>query len=417
MAGLSILHAADLHLGGPVAAPDPAMEPLAGSARTDSLERLVELSQQRKVELVLLAGDVFHAPEPPLAAMMALEKALAAWREMGARVFIAPGNHDPWLPGGVWESWEAGEGLTIFSPQPHGMALDADGPWLAGAAHASAGETRDLASALPPPPDQRPGLALVHANLASANSAGVHEPYAPANLSHLIAGPFALWALGHIHIGQQVNEHPRVVYAGTPQGAHLGETGPKGAWLHRLEGAALSSEFAPLSPLEFYDLKLDDLLRVNTPRALMERARAGLPAQASPWPVERCACLTLSGPSPLWRAVRDEGPGALAGLIKQELGLAGLVLETSGLGPAQDPAALAQGEDVLARMLGLIQRAEDDEAVLAKLEQELAPGLHPEQRRLSQQERREWLRGLLAEARWRAMGGLLQGGPENGDAA
>ena len=117
----------------------------------------MELSRRRGVGLVLLAGDVFHAPDPPLGARLALEKALAAWREMGARVFIAPGNHDPWLPGGVWPSWPQGEGLTIFSPQAQGVDLAEHGLWVAGAAHASADESRDLSQALPPPALGTPG--------------------------------------------------------------------------------------------------------------------------------------------------------------------------------------------------------------------------------------------------------------------
>ncbi|MCF8032959.1 MAG: DNA repair exonuclease [Desulfarculaceae bacterium] len=406
---MNILHAADLHLGGPVAAPDPALENIAAQARATGLERLVELSQQRRAGLVLLAGDVFHSPTPPLSAVFALEKALAAWGEMGARVAIAPGNHDPWLPGGVWESWQPSEHVTIFAPAPGGMALGEDGPWLAGAAHASPAESRDLAAALPPPPGSRPGLAVLHANLASANAAGVHEPYAPAKLSQMIAAPFALWALGHIHIGQELSAHPRVLYAGTPQGAHLGETGPKGAWLHRLEGASVSSEFVPLALLEFYDLRLDDLARVASPAALVERVRAELPAVATARPCQRCLRLSLAGPSPLWEALRAQGPEALASLLRSELGLAGLVLGARALGPAIDPAELAARDDVLGRALSLLARAEGDDEFLAELTGEMGKGLHPDQARLERAERVARLRGLLPEARWLLVGGLHPG--------
>jgi hypothetical protein len=417
VAKLSILHAADLHLGGPVAAPEPALEDLAAGARSEALERLVELSRQRKVGLVFLAGDVFHSPAPPLAAVLALQKALAVWRDMGAQVFIAPGNHDPWLPGGVWESWEKTQGLTIFGPQARGVDVAERGLWVAGAAHNSPAETRDLAAALPPPPSGRVGLAVLHANLASAKSDIAHEPYAPASLPALLSGPFALWALGHIHIPQELSQHPRVLYAGSLQGAHLGETGPRGAWLLTVDGAVTQAEFAPLAPLEYYDLALAGLERVETPAALVAQVRPHLEGPPSPWPTTRCLRLGLAGPSPLWPALRREEPGALAAILKQELGVAGLVLDADGLCPPADPAALAQRPDVLGRALVLIDQAQNDQELLAALDEELAPSLHPDQRNLPPAQRREWLRGLLDEARWLILGGLYNSGPEHGDAA
>lgn len=417
MSTTRILLAADLHLGGPVAAPDAALENQAAQAREQSLERLLELSRRQGVGLVLLPGDVFHAPDPPLGAVLALQKALDAWEQMGARVFIAPGNHDPWLPGGVWESWPAGPGLTIFGPRAQGVELAEEGLWVAGMAHASERESRDLSQLLPPPPPGRTGLAVLHANIASAPKPGAHEPYAPASLQNLLTGPFALWALGHIHIPQELSPHPRVLYAGTPQGAHLGESGPKGAWLLELAGGALSAQFAPLAPLVFHDLVLDDLMGLESPAALVARLREKMEAPASPWPQEHCLRLKLAGPSPLWRMLGREEPQDVAASLKREMGLDGLVLDLNSLCPPADPEALAARPDVLGRTLALIAQAQEDPELLAALERELAGSLHPDQRRLLPEERRAWLAGLLEEGRALALRGLWQGGPDNGDAA
>jgi exonuclease SbcD len=417
MADLRILVAADLHLGGPVAAPDVDLESSAGRAREKSLERLVELSRQHSVSLVLLPGDVFHAPEPPLGAILALQKALAAWREMGARVFISPGNHDPWLPGGLWENWPETKGLTVFGTEAQGIELPEQGLWVAGMAHSSEQESNDLSWLLPPPPPGRTGLAVLHANLSGAPKPGKHEPYAPAVLQNLLAGPFDLWALGHIHIPQEMGKHPKVIYAGTPQGAHLGETGPKGAWLLTLAGGALSAELVNLAPLVFHDLVLGDLMPLKDPAALVARLREKLEGEASSWPQEHCLRLKLSGPSPLWRLLELEDPDVLAASLKRELGLAGLVLDLSSLCPPVDPEALAARPDVLGRALALLARVEDDDAILADLEQEFADFLHPDTRRMSDEERLAWLKDLLDETRSLSLRDLWQGGSEDGDAA
>ncbi|MEW5913717.1 MAG: metallophosphoesterase [Thermodesulfobacteriota bacterium] len=414
MASLIVLHAADLHLGGPVAAPDPAIASLAANARNESLDRLLTLSRQENVRLVLLAGDVFHAAQPPLTAVLALQKALAAWRDMGAVVCIAPGNHDPWLPGGVWASWPQGEGLKIFDPQGNGLDLPELGLWVAGAAHQSAAVQEDLTPRLPAPLAGRVGLAVLHASLERSLAGTSHLPYAPTRLESLTSGPFAFWALGHVHIPHEPVPR-RVVYAGCPQGAHFGEPGPRGAWLIRLQGAAVETEFVPLAPLVFADLAYDDLMPLATPAQLVERVRGDLPSAAPAWPCQVCLRLGLSGPSPLWRLWQRQDPAELAAALKKELGLAGLVLAAEGLCPPLDPAALAQRPDVLGRLLGLMQRAEQDEDFLAELEASLAAGLHPDSQRLSRAERLARLRGLLTPARWRVLQGLWQG--EGGHAA
>lgn len=414
MAALRVLHAADLHLGGPVAAPDEAIASLAAGAREQALQRLVELSRQQGVRLVLLAGDVFHSPEPPLTAVLALERALAAWREMGATVCIAPGNHDPWLPGGVWPGWPQVQGLHIFDPQGGGLDLAGLGLWVAGAGHESKAVREDLTPRLPAPPVGRLGLAVLHASLERSLQGTSHEPYAPTRLENLLSSPFAFWALGHIHLPQEVAPR-RVVYAGCPQGAHLGEPGPRGAWLIRLDGAVTGLEFVPLAPLVFSDLSYGDLLDVQTPSQLVERVRQDLTLSASDWPGQGCLRLGLAGPSPLWGLWTRQGPDQMAVALKQDLGVAGLVLEAGGLCPPLDPEALAQRQDVLGRLLGLMERAQQDEEFLAGLERRLRDTLHPDTRRLGREERLAWLRGLLAEARWLALQGLWQG--EGGDAA
>lgn len=176
-------------------------------------------------------------------------------------------------------------------------------------------------------------MAVLHANLSGTPKPGKHEPYAPAVLQNLLSATFDLWALGHIHIPQEMGQHPKVIYAGTPQGAHLGETGPRGAWLLTLSEGALSAELVNLAPLVFHDLVLDDLMPLGDPAALVARLKEKLASDASPWPQEHCLRLKLTGPSPLWRLLEREDPEVLAASLKRELGLAGLVLDLSCLCP------------------------------------------------------------------------------------
>ncbi len=405
-----ILHAADLHLGGPVAAPDEQVAALAQRAREEGLRRLVDLARDQEVDLVLLAGDVFHTPRPPLGAQLALQGACAAWVEAGARVFIAPGNHDPFIPGSVWETWEPPQGVCVFGPEPAGLELGELGLWLAGAGHHSDHVDRDLAAALPPPPAGLTGLALLHADLPSSRRDDVHHPYAPTRLEILQAAPFAYWALGHWHKPQELCSRPRVIMAGTHQGAHLDEDGPRGAWLVEIEGGAVESRLVPLAPLGFLDLVLSGLEDVADPGRLVALVREGLAGRDWGQDYALCLRLRLEGPSPLWRDLRGEQAGEGGRALARALDLAGLVLDVSGLVPPLDPEELARRPDVLGRMLGLVERlARGDEELLAELEAELAGDLHPLLRELQPAERRRLLGDLAGPVRSLALRHLWQG--------
>ncbi len=409
MPPVRLLHAADLHLDGPVAAPDPELAGLAAQARRRSLERLVALAREQEVQVVLLAGDVFHTPDPPLAALLMLQQALAAWVEAGARVFIAPGNHDPWQAGSVWDQWRPLEGVHVFAPQAQGVALEELGLWVAGAAHDSSQVEADLAPGLPAPPPGLSGVALLHADLPSSRQTDAHQPYAPTRLERLTSAPFAYWALGHWHQPRELAARPRVVMAGTPQGAHLGESGPHGAWLVELEDGAARARFVANAPLVFHDFVLDDLVSVGDPAALKERVARALASPDQPGQHAACLRLALRGPSPLWRQLSGEQAADGAAALKQALGLAGLVLDSRCLAPPVDARDLARREDVLGGLLRLLDRAAGDADFMAELEERLRLELHPSTRDWDPARRQEWLRELIAEARSLALRDLWLG--------
>jgi exonuclease SbcD len=416
MPPVRLLHAADLHLDGPVAAPDPDCAGLAARARALSLQRLVKLAEERQVQVVLLSGDVFHTPKPPMSAVYLLQEALSAWTKAGAQVFIAPGNHDPWQPDSVWGEWRGIPGVHVFTPQPQGLALNELGLWVAGAAHDSSHVEEDLADKLPGPPNGLTGVACLHADLPTSRKSDQHQPYAPTDLSTLIEAGFAYWALGHWHKPQELASRPRVVMAGTPQGAHLDETGLHGAWLVEIDpdaGGSSRVEFVANAPLVFHDLSLNDLMHASDPAALVELIINSLSSEQHGGGHQACLRLALKGPSPLWRELTGEFGGQGREAIKRGLGLAGLVLNCGQLAPPVDSAEMADGPDVLGGLLRLLDRAAEDDDLLTDLVDKIGPRFHPWVKGWDKDKQKTWLRELLAEARSTALRDLWMGKGRN----
>ncbi len=411
MDSLNILHASDLHLDGPVAAPDPALLDLAGRARRKILRRLVDFSRAQGVRVVLLPGDVFHTPNPPVAARMAFIDACRDWLDMGARVFISPGNHDPIVPGSLWQGWDPPRGVTVFGPRASGVELSDLGLWIAGSGFEQAHVAEDLAAGLPEPPPGLLGLACQHCDPANNGEYDATGPYAPTKLERLLPKRFAYWALGHWHKPFEFNQLPPVVMAGSPQGAHLDEDGPRGAYLIRIEHGSLRHEFHPLAPLTFHDLVLDDWSGITDLMGMARKVSELLHGAGYDPQQAACLRLELSGPSPLWPELGEAEQADIQQDLKDALGLSGLVLRTRGLKPDIDISGLAERDDVLGRMWRLLDQAAQDPEMLDGLAKKL-DGLHPAGAGRDPKARAAYLGSLLDEVRALALRGLMPGGLE-----
>lgn len=114
---MKFLHTGDWQIGMRAAHVGAAGDAVR-KARIDSLNRLIGIANEQRVDFILVAGDCF---EDNGVDRILVQKTVDALRKSVAPVYIIPGNHDPWSPGSVWEypSWKQNESLHIlFEPQP-----------------------------------------------------------------------------------------------------------------------------------------------------------------------------------------------------------------------------------------------------------------------------------------------------------
>jgi DNA repair exonuclease SbcCD nuclease subunit len=109
---IRFLHAADLHLGIRITRFDESTCNRIREARFTALQQLRQQAAEHQVHFILIAGDVVDdhtvSRTDATRAFAILEGSHDA-----CPVFIIPGNHDPLVPGGVWDRdpW--------FREQPH----------------------------------------------------------------------------------------------------------------------------------------------------------------------------------------------------------------------------------------------------------------------------------------------------------
>jgi len=290
------LHSADIHLA-------PALGYLEDRAKraqrredfARQVDRLPSLVRTHAAEAVVLAGDVFDRdlPGQPEAARLA-----AALAECAVPVLVAPGTHDAWRAGGVWDRpWPAN--VTVFSE-------DRWTPVAVGEAAfyglASRGRAREggLFGGLPARVEgARFHVGVAHASLLWADIAGKVDPknlpFEEADLDRLF---FDYLALGDHHALRVVRRPGGLVaaYPGSPEGLSLdpAEAGTRHMLLVDLR-EGLPPEVTPL-PVNlrevFFDsIPLDDLQHESA-GDLVEAVRRRLSAAAG---ADRLARIDLTG--------------------------------------------------------------------------------------------------------------------------
>ena len=106
----SFIHCADLHLDSPfecIQAVDPDIASVLQDATFKSFENIIDLAIQKRVDFLIVSGDVYDGADQSLYAKLRFYQTLRRATDKGIQCFVAHGNHDPWeaerdIPNGVW---------------------------------------------------------------------------------------------------------------------------------------------------------------------------------------------------------------------------------------------------------------------------------------------------------------------------
>ncbi len=260
MARAYFLHAADLHLGAPLKSLgrriDPAKAEFIRAEAKRVFDDLVAVAIDRKVEFVVLAGDVYDSAENDPGAQIRVNAGFRRLEAAGIPVFIVHGNHDPLGAQQRANIRDLPSNVTVFphdTVEAHAVTLS-NGVTItvAGISYLRADETRRLATMF----DGFRGSPLVGVLHTNVGGSREHGDYAPCAANELLASPVNYWALGHIHL-RSVNGGPNNwwVYPGNLQGrsTKASECGAKGVMIVPVDetGTIGEPEFVPCDRARF----------------------------------------------------------------------------------------------------------------------------------------------------------------------
>jgi len=227
---LRFVHTADLHIGSAfcgLSAADEALSTLLSKATYAAFENIVQLCIERKVDFLLISGDVYDSSDQCIYEPLKFLKSLTRLADASIPVYLAFGNHDPKKAWSTNVKWP--HNVRIMSPRkPDVFFCENQKAVIVGMSYQIASIKENLAKGFPLKQNQWPfTIGMLHCNLGQSG----HLPYAPCTLADLTASKYDYWALGHIHKPQIVQKDlPTVIYPGNPQGRDVGESGPRGCY-------------------------------------------------------------------------------------------------------------------------------------------------------------------------------------------
>jgi DNA repair exonuclease SbcCD nuclease subunit len=268
---IRILHTNDLHLG----AAFPEFAECAAARRVDQLEtfhRILDLAIREKVQLLVVAGDLFASPWPTADLVTRVHDGFQRLRDHGILSIVLPGSSDaPRFADSIYEHHDFA-GALIFDPRDAESAtLDIGGESL----HVCSGRVAN---------DR-----IVWPESVSAETGGVrlglfYDPHASSRHSDAEAWldgaswqewDFNYLICGGLHHYREWHQDGHLVgcCAGTPEGLAFWENGVRCCVLACIGTEQVTAEKHPVNTRVFKDEKLD-LKDISSQDELVERIRS-----------------------------------------------------------------------------------------------------------------------------------------------
>jgi exonuclease SbcD len=245
MTHVRFIHTSDIHLdtsfsgsGFPSWLGDRKREAIRGTFR-----RIIEDARLNGVDFVLIAGDLFEQDRITPDTFEFLKQQLETLDAI--RVFIAPGNHDPFIKGSPYkeESWPSN--VHIFNAEEfQSVELSNLGVRVTGFGFVRASLEDHYFQRLPVLSGELFNIVLSHGSNVGHVPPGKSK-HGPFTIEEVVRKNIQYCALGHYHQQHRIPnpiDDTQVWYCGIPEGRGWDETGSCGYLLGEIADGALKVE-------------------------------------------------------------------------------------------------------------------------------------------------------------------------------
>ena len=188
---IRFLHCADLHLDSPFSSLDAMQSEARRQEQRELFRALICHAKNRRVDFVLIAGDLFDSGFTGLDTVKFVSDMLAT---LDCPVIISPGNHDPYTEGGLYAGTLPENVMIFTSEKLSSFYLSHINTLIHGYAFTSPKHEENPLDGCSPLDRAKINILCAHADLDVPLSV-----YAPITSRQIADSGFDYAALGHVH--------------------------------------------------------------------------------------------------------------------------------------------------------------------------------------------------------------------------
>ena len=248
---MKFVHIADMHFDTPFRMLSDRAD-LGEIRRLDqrkSFKKMIEYIKENKIPYLFIAGDLYdneYIRESTIRYINDMFKEIP-----NTKIYITPGNHDPYIKNSYYETFSWSENVKIFTELEKIENKEFD---LYGYGFEDFYLSNPKIEEVKLDNKEKVNILLTHANLDGSDKTG--REYNNISSKKLKEIGFDYVALGHIH-KKNIEESTNIIYPGSTISLGFDELGKHGMVVGNIEKGNLELEFITLDEKEFKEQELD----------------------------------------------------------------------------------------------------------------------------------------------------------------
>lgn len=264
---MRFVHIADMHFDSPFVnlSDKDGLGDLRRLEQRKALKKVIEYIKENDIKYLFISGDLY---EQKYIKKSTIEYINNLFKEISeTKIFISPGNHDPYVKNSYYNKFNWNENVKIFNSNIEKVELEDANIYGFGFddfyCKKSGIEDIEIED------KNKLNILVIHGSLDGGTIE--NSEYNPLSRKMLKEKGFDYVALGHIHkLDYNTEENQIAVYPGSTVSLGFDELGAHGMIVGELERDKLRLEFIPLDEVEFklYDV---DVTEMNSKEELIEK--------------------------------------------------------------------------------------------------------------------------------------------------
>ncbi len=264
---MKFVHIADMHFDTPFTTLNEKgnFGKIRRMDQREVFKKIIQYIKQNNIPYLFIAGDFYEHGYIRKTTIEYINEQFKSIPE--TKIFITPGNHDPYIKNSMYETMQWSENVKIFtSPVEKIETKEAD---IYGVGFTDFYETTLGIEEIQIENREKINILITHGSLNASDKAQLQ--YNPISKNKLKQLGFDYIALGHIHKPDyQTEENQNIIYPGSTIAMGFDELGKHGIIVGNIEKGKIETSFIPMDNREFKELELD-ITQINDMDELIEK--------------------------------------------------------------------------------------------------------------------------------------------------